>query len=116
MDRLKRYKKGLWAERVAVGLLRLKGYSILERRFQTGAGLGCSEIDIIARRGDVIVFVEVKSRRSVNEGLFAVTPTGRTRLRRAAEVWMARNGRGFNARFDVIVVSGWRVKHFKNYL
>jgi putative endonuclease len=113
---LDRYKKGLFAEWLAAMLLRFKGYVILEKRYRTGAGTGGAEIDIIARRGNIVVFVEVKARRSVDEGLYAIAPAQQIRLRRAAEGWLAKRGRGMDARFDVIVVAGLSVKHFKNML
>jgi Uncharacterised protein family UPF0102 len=60
-DRKKAHGLGIRAERVAVGLLRLKGYRILARRYQVREG----EIDIVARRGDTVAFVEVKVRPSL---------------------------------------------------
>lgn len=75
------------AERIAAWLLRLKGYRILARRFRAGAG----EIDLIAARGDVVAFVEVKARRRMDDAVIAITPDKQRRIASAARVWLARN-------------------------
>jgi putative endonuclease len=108
--RLAAYRRGLSAETVAAWLLRAKLYRILARRYRTPAG----EIDVIARRGRTIVFVEVKTRPSETEALEAVGPTARRRIARAAELWLAAHpgAAGFDLRFDlVIVVPGRLPRH-----
>ncbi len=97
---------GVLAERVAILLLRLKFYSILARRYSIRGG----EIDIIARRGDTIAFVEVKARPSLDEARSAITPAKRRRLSRAARVWLAANpyAAGFTLRGDAVFVAPWR--------
>ncbi|MCB1483357.1 MAG: YraN family protein [Hyphomicrobiaceae bacterium] len=100
--RLKALARGEAAEAVAALSLRLKGYRILDRRFKTKVG----EVDIIARRGGCVAFVEVKQRATRALCEAAVTDETRMRVRRAAEVWLARHHR-FNddeLRFDVIFV------------
>jgi putative endonuclease len=79
--------QGAFAEQIAILLLRLKLYSILARRYSIRGG----EIDIVARRGDTIAFVEVKARASLDEALCAITPAKRRRISRAARVWLASN-------------------------
>jgi putative endonuclease len=95
-------RHGHRAENRAALALRLKGYRILARRFRTPVG----EIDIIARRGRTIVFVEVKARATRDAALLAVTPAGRSRIIRAARFWLGRQpgAAGFDLRFDVILV------------
>jgi putative endonuclease len=95
-------RSGRWAEMAAEFGLRLKGYGILERRCKTRAG----EIDLIARRGKRLAFVEVKLRKTEDEALDAITPRLRGRVRRAAALWMARHDPGgrFEPAFDVMVV------------
>jgi putative endonuclease len=108
--RLAAYRRGLSAETVAAWLLRAKLYRILARRYRTPAG----EIDVIARRGRTIVFVEVKTRPSETEALEAVGPTARRRIARAAELCLAAHpgAAGFDLRFDlVIVVPGRPPRH-----
>ncbi|WP_421725508.1 YraN family protein [Bauldia sp.] len=94
-------RRGRQAETLAAWWLRLKRYRILARRFRSGAG----EIDLIARRGRTLVFVEVKQRANASEGLAAVKPAARRRIARAAELWIGRNPAlaGLDRRFDVIV-------------
>jgi len=108
------YRSGLFAEFLARMYLRIHGFSILKSRYVTGRYTGRAEIDIIARRGDLIVFAEVKNRPSVESGVAAVTYSQSARLRSAAETWIRRNRWLGDARFDIIVVSGLRVRQFKN--
>ncbi|MQT13223.1 YraN family protein [Segnochrobactrum spirostomi] len=102
--RRRAYRRGLGAETLAVAWLCLKGYRILGRRFRAGAG----EIDIIARKGDVVAFVEVKARRDADEALAAIDARTRRRIAAAGRVWLARHPRyaAFTLRYDVILVAG----------
>jgi putative endonuclease len=99
-------RRGRVSEAVAALSLRLKGYRILARRYKTPVG----EIDLVARRGRIIAFVEVKARASEGAGLEAVTPFGSGRIARAAEAYLMRYPAAavFHLRFDVIVVRPWR--------
>jgi len=108
------YKSGLFAEWLARQYLRLHGYGILESRYVTGRYTGRAEIDIIARYKDSIVFIEVKNRPDAAAGIHAVAFSQGARLRRAAETYLARRRWTGDARFDIMVVSGWRVDWFKN--
>ena len=98
---------GRFAEvRCALGL-RLKGYRILARR-QDAVALG--EIDIIARRGRTLAFVEVKARQSLEEALESVSARQRARIRNAAELYLATRPQlaPLEVRFDVMLIAGWR--------
>lgn len=95
---------GRRGERLAELALRLKGYRILERRFKTKLG----EIDLVAHKGDVICFIEVKHRRSVEAAMNAVTPAQSRRINGAANLYMATAHRrfghdNFEWRYDIIV-------------
>ena len=101
------YRRGLAGESLAAWLLRLKGYRILGRRVKTPVG----EIDLIARRGDVVAFVEVKRRVASEDALTAVTPAGRRRIAAAARAWLARHPDHAHGtlRFDLVVVAARRL-------
>jgi putative endonuclease len=97
---------GRFAEtRCALGL-RLKGYRILARRHRSRVG----EIDIIARRGNTLVFVEVKARQTLGDALESVTVRQRARIRNAASLYLATRPQlgDLDVRFDVMLVAGWR--------
>ncbi len=98
---------GLKAETVAAWLLRLKGYSIVARRYAVSGG----EIDLIARRGGSIAFVEVKARADLDAAAEAISATKRRRIARAARVWLARNpwAAGLTLRGDAVFVAPRRL-------
>ncbi len=101
--RRRAYRRGLWGERFAALALILKGYRILNMRYRTGAG----EIDIIARRGHILVFVEVKTRKGGADA-HAVHPAQASRLVRAGNMFLARHPafHALNVRFDVMLTGG----------
>jgi putative endonuclease len=111
LDRTKRKRKahffGLNAESVAAALLRLKGYSILARRYVVSGG----EIDLVARRGDAIAFVEVKARSRLEDAAESITATKRRRISRAARVWLVRNpwAAGLTLRGDAVFIAPRRL-------
>src|SRR5262245_18608929 len=94
---------GAYGERVAVRALEDAGYAILDRNWRSRAG----ELDVVAMRGGVVVFVEVKCRRTASYGppSLALMPTKITHLRAAAVAWLAAHCLEDAAvRFDVISV------------
>ena len=98
-----RHRFGLRGEAVAEANLRQAGFEILARRFRTRAG----EIDLIAREGETLVFVEVKTRRSLEHGFpsEAVTRSKRARLALAARAYLHLRGLYDPVcRFDVVEV------------
>ena len=108
------YQAGLFAEFLARMYLRIHGFKIIKSRYITGQHTKRAEIDIIARRGNLIVFIEVKNRPDVRTAFDAIGHTQALRLRRAAGTWIAKNRWNGDARFDVIVVTGWHIQWFKN--
>ncbi len=108
------YSRGLFAEFLARMYLRFHGYHIISSRYITGKHTNRAEIDIIAKYAKTMVFVEVKQRKSIECAWDAITHKQITRLRRAAETYISRTGWHGDARFDVIIICGWRIKHIKN--
>ncbi len=114
----KAYFWGQGAEWLSILALVLKGYRILARRFRCKSG----EIDLIARKGDVICFVEVKARKHRQDALYALSLRQQQRIARAAEWYLARHfGAGSSnageifCRFDLMAVEPWRwPTHVKN--
>jgi putative endonuclease len=98
------YAKGVLAEKRAVAQLRLHGYKILKERYKTKFG----EIDVIAQKGDLIAFIEVKAHQSVEASLYAVTPRTRKRIEQSALWFLSENPEysDFGMRFDVMVFKG----------
>ena len=93
---------GVWWEDRAVRYLRLRGYRVLERNFRCRQG----EIDIIARKGGFIVFVEVKLRKNADHGEARefVTYAKQRRVICAAEYWLVKNNCELQPRFDVMEI------------
>ncbi len=107
--RRRAYRAGLVAEWAALALLAAKGYRILARRYGVTGG----EIDIVARRGRTLVFVEVKLRATLTDARTAITPAKRRRIARAARVFLSRHAagpraRGLTYRADAIFLAPWR--------
>lgn len=103
-ERLSSNELGKKGERAACRYLRRRGCRILAKNYRCPFG----EIDIVAREGDTMVFLEVKTRASDTFGdpQLAVTPRKRRRVVGAALAFMKRFGlKGCSCRFDVIAVS-----------
>jgi putative endonuclease len=105
-ERRRAFRSGRTAEALCAWALRLKGYRILARNWRTPAG----EADIVARRGRVLAFVEVKARASHAAGIEAVSPRQRRRVRRAAELFLAAHPRlaALDMRFDIMTIAPGR--------
>lgn len=106
--RKKAYRRGHFAEKLACAFLILKGYYIVQRRYKTPVG----EIDIIARRGDVTIFCEVKARTAFETAAESISTKQKERISRAAEYYMShlksdhKNNKIY--RCDVILIVPWR--------
>lgn len=98
--------RGRRAEMLAAVWLMAKGYRIIARRYRSPLG----ELDLVARRGKVLAFVEVKQRAHAGDALIAVGPKQQQRLVRAAAAFRARH-RAFaelQPRFDLMVITPGR--------
>ncbi|KQV10474.1 hypothetical protein ASC97_17180 [Rhizobium sp. Root1203] len=104
-------RRGHVSEYLAAVFLMLKGYRIVALRYRTRLG----EIDIIARKRNVAVFVEVKARRDQMSAIDAVSHTAQNRIRAASDLWLARQ-RDYallSQRYDIVaIVPGRLPRHF----
>ncbi|MCV3736536.1 YraN family protein [Rhizobium sp. TRM96647] len=105
--RRKAFRRGHRAELVAALYLIVRRYRILAIRYRTKVG----EIDIIARKGDLVACIEVKARASEEGAVFAVTGTAQHRIRAASDVWLARqpDAHRLSIRYDIVAVLPWRL-------
>lgn len=103
---------GRRAEQIAALFLTLKGYRILERRFSAAGG----EIDIAARKGDVLVFAEVKARDDLDDAIRAVGVKARRRIESAGKAFIASRPRlaSLGVRYDIIAVRRLAIRHLKD--
>ena len=107
---LRRGQRGEWLAALA---LMLKGYRIVARNYRTRLG----EIDLIARRGDVVAIVEVKARSSEDAAHDAVGRESQRRIANAADLWLSRqpDAARLSLRFDIVaVVPGHWPRHVAN--
>jgi putative endonuclease len=104
--------RGRDGETRAAWFLRLKGWRILDRRVRTPAG----EVDLVVRRGNLVAFVEVKTRASQPELDFAIDEYRLARVAAAAEYLMQRYaGPGDDIRVDVVLIApGALPRHIEN--
>jgi putative endonuclease len=105
------WKRGLWGEGLAVWWLRLCGWRILARRHVTGRGSGAGEIDVVAKRGGMVAFIEIKARPSLDEAAAAIHPTQQRRLVRGAQSFLAARPELANCtlRFDALLLAPWSI-------
>ncbi|WP_027534974.1 YraN family protein [Bradyrhizobium sp. WSM3983] len=102
-ERVAAFRTGISAESRAAAYLMAKGYRILAKRYRTPHG----EIDLVARRRNLIAFVEVKARASLDEAAYAVTPRQQQRIIDAAQGWLATHPEHaeFEMRFDAMLIA-----------
>jgi len=97
------YALGVAAESRARQLLESKSYRIIAQRYKTKGG----EIDLVAKRGDHLAFVEVKQRKNQDEAAWSIAPRQQARIAIAAEVFLGEHATlaHCSASFDVVLVS-----------
>jgi putative endonuclease len=118
-------KVGKIGEEIAVKFLKEKGYQILDRnyKFRIPGDLQRGEIDIVAKKGDVICFVEVKA---LKDPKFEILPeekinfSKKQKLIATAESWLIKNKIPFDSKWQIDVISieikrgKAKISHFKN--
>lgn len=102
-ERVAAFRTGISAESRAAAYLMAKGYRILAKRYRTPHG----EIDIVARRRNLIAFVEVKARATLDDAAFAVTPRQQQRIIDAAQGWLVAHPEHaeLELRFDAMLIA-----------
>ena len=108
-----RHRKGVAAEERAMRYLASRGWHVVAHRFRAGR----IEIDLVVRRGSLVAFVEVKTRRGQEFGtpFEAITGAKRRDLVRAARVWIDRHGDPRDVyRFDCIGIQDGALEHLED--
>ncbi|RYE52204.1 MAG: YraN family protein [Rhizobiaceae bacterium] len=111
--RLKALRRGHVSEYLAALSLMLRGHRILAMRYKVKSG----EIDIIARKGDLVSFIEVKARGTEQDAIFAVNGLTQTRIRNASLHWLQgqKDAGRLSWSYDIIAVRPWRwPRHFRD--
>ena len=114
---------GQRGEEAAANYLSRRGFQIIARNIRLARG----ELDIIASSESLLLFVEVKSHKTRDSGLLAVTKDKCARLYCAAEAWLAKHPHhaALQCRFDLIIVTpriglpSWvppRIEHMKDII
>lgn len=107
------YKIGIDSEEIAVEFLKSKGFGILHQRYKTKFG----EVDIIGKIGEVLVFIEVKARKKIDEYETLVSQKQWKRITEASQVFLQENLEfsSHDFRFDQIVIEhGLITAHIEN--
>ena len=107
------YSKGVAAETKAAEYLQGQGYDILETRYKTKFG----EIDLIAKKDNLICFIEVKVRKNKSDALESVTSRVQQRIENAALFYISEHPEDVacDMRFDVIIMAGdGTISHLDN--
>ena len=112
-----RHQLGFRGEETAARWLQNKGWQIAAHRWQ----LGRNDLDLIARQGELVAFIEVKVRRNFGcgEGVESVGPRKRRTIERVAWSWIVQHGKvGDQYRFDVISLRVYgdraRIRHYED--
>lgn len=111
--RRKAWRRGHVSEYVAALYLACKGYRIVAIRHRTPLG----EIDIVARKGDLAVFIEVKARRGEQAAVDAVSYAAQRRIRAASDLWLGLqpDHARLSQRYDIIaILPGRWPRHFRD--
>ncbi len=112
------YAAGHFAETIAVWFLRLKGYHFIARNFVVKRGTGAGEIDLIMSKGKIIVFFEVKKRRTYNLAAEAITIENQMRVVRSSAVFLKKHPKynTYQMRYDAILFSSYHFlpRHLMN--
>lgn len=107
------YFLGILAEYLVIIFLIFKGYKILKKRHKSYFG----EIDLIMRKKDILIIIEVKARTKVGVIEEVLADFQIRRIREAADLFVAKNKKYQNLgiRFDLVIVKPFKILHLKDY-
>ncbi|MDD7704548.1 YraN family protein [Campylobacter sp.] len=106
----KNYNFGFEAENRACEYLHSLGYNIIERNFHSKFG----EIDIIAKRADMLHFIEVKATNTTNSAIYRITPAKMRKILRTIEFYFLRKGIMCAYEIDALCIDKDKVELIKN--
>ncbi|MBP3545572.1 MAG: YraN family protein [Alphaproteobacteria bacterium] len=112
---MKHNNTGKIAETIAVWYFILHGFAVVKRNFITGRGTGAGEIDLIVTKKNLLVFVEVKKRKNIEDAAYSIKESQQKRIWKAAENFIKNNPKynEQNIRFDAFLVKSiFSFKHF----
>lgn len=116
-SKMNNHFKGKYAEFLARIYMRLHGFRIVAQNYVTGRGTTAGEIDFVAKRGNLLVFVEVKQRATLDNAAYAIRLEQQQRILRGAQNFVKNNQQyhGCDIRFDAILVTlPLRLRHIPN--
>lgn len=107
------YRTGHFVEKIALVWLLFKGYRPVALNYVTGRGTGAGEIDLIVKRSNTLVFVEVKKRQDLGVSAEAITKKVQKRIARAAEAFIVSHPKYafLDVRFDAVLFAKGFVPH-----
>lgn len=117
MSKSNSYDTGRLAEWLALFYLMSKGYWPVGKNVVTGKGTHAGEVDLIVRKGNLLVFVEVKKRQNLEKAAYAISERQKQRIIRGAEAFLKKHKKfdAFDIRFDAILVQfPWHIQHLTN--
>ncbi|HSJ91549.1 MAG TPA: YraN family protein [Ilumatobacter sp.] len=117
MHDLSNRSRGRWGESLAARHLRSLGFTVVDAGWRPPERELRGDLDLVARRGDLLVFCEVKARRDARRfggAIAAVDATKQRQVRTLAASWLRQRDPGdVDIRFDVITIDGVRLTHYE---
>lgn len=105
--------RGVAAEKYVSAYLLAQGFTLLHHRYKTKVG----EIDLIAQQGELLIFIEVKARKTLDEAAFSLSQRQISRLTATAELFLAEHPQFTQCRFDVFLIAEkGKMRHIENAL
>jgi putative endonuclease len=107
--------RGRWGEDRAVARFRSLGFDVVDRNWRSPERELPGELDVVARRGDLVVFCEVKARGLGGKAVWAVRAEKQARVRALAWAWLRVHSLvdAVDVRFDVVAIDGVRLEHYE---